>query len=200
MVIYSGNKKKTGGLLKVSHAIEKNKAGRSEISFFFTIQQQTGYDEKKHLATFKDGKVKTVKFNQMEIGSIVATYLSSISGGKIDKWTSFHDGKDKTSISFSHYYVASPDPKNKPDTNMFTLSFKVGDEKFGVGITFGDMYILKTKIDVALSEFALIEQDEMQKERIKFTGNNTSTNSEEEDSNSENSSNDDDEEDDDVPF
>lgn len=201
MIIYSGNKRISGGLLRTNYTIEKNKAGRSEISFFFSIQQQTGYDEKNNHATFKDGKSKTVKFNQTEIGAIITTFLSSISNGKIQKWTSFHDGKEKTSILFSYYHVEAKDPKKGSDTNMFTLNYKVGDEKYSVGISIGDMYALKTKIDTALHEFNLIESDEENKERAKFANaannDDNDDNDDIEDDNNNSSNND---EDDDVPF
>lgn len=201
MIIYSGNKKKTGGLLKTSYAIEKNKANRSEISFFFSIQKQTGYDEQRNHATFKDGKIKTVKFNQTEIGAIVTTFLSSISNGKIQKWTSFHDGKEKTSILFSYYHLAAKDPQKGSDTNMFTLNYRVGNEKYSVGISIGDMYALKTKIDTALHEFNIIEKDEDNKERAKFANAGDDAdddNDDPEDNDNNSSSNEDD--DDDMPF
>lgn len=202
MIVYSGNKKNSGGMLRTQYSIEKNeKTNRSEINFFWMIQQQTGYNEKTNNPIFKDGAKKTVKFNRGEVGNMIATYISSLSGGDIKTWNSYHDGKEKTSINFSHYHKKG-EGKFPKDINMFLLSYTVNKEKYQVGISVGDFYVIKAEIDDALAIFSEIEKAEMEEERIKHSNKSDDNDDDTPESNDDDDDDDDssDEGDDDVPF
>lgn len=200
MIVYSGNKKKSGGMLRTQYSIEKNdKTKRSELYFFWTIQQQTDYNEKTDTPVFKDGKTKTVKFNRSEVGAMIATYESALSGGKATSWSSFHDGKEKTSISFSYYHKEGTG-KFPKDINMFTLRYNVNQEAFQVGISIGDFYIIKNEIDNALSIFSEIEKAELDEERVKYSKDSTKKSNDDDDESDTDATPDSAEEDEDVPF
>lgn len=181
MIVYSGNKKKNGGMLRTQYNIEKNeKTERSELNFFWTIQKQTDYNEKTDRPVFKDGETKTVKFNRSEVGAMIATFESALSGGKVTSWNSFHDGKDKTSISFSYYHKEGTG-KFPKDINMFTLRYSVNKDTFQVGISIGDFYVIKKEIDDALSIFGEIEREEQEQERVKYAKDSNSSDSDSDD-------------------
>lgn len=206
MIIYSGNKKITGGLLRTNHEIQKNdKTKRSDLSFFYTIQQQTGYNEDTDNPTFKDGKSKTVKLNRNEVGAILTTFLSSIGGGKITRWSGYHQGEDSsTAINFSYYHKTDESNSKYPkNIDMFTLNFSVGkDERYQVGISTGDMFLLMTEIQDALTKFAILEKEENDKERAAYAKNKSNSKSSASNTSSDDEPSDElsDENDDDVPF
>lgn len=203
MIIYSGNKKITGGLLETNFNIAKNKNDRSELNFFFKIKKQTDYDKGNDRPVFKDGDVKTVKFSRAEIAAMIVVFQSSMSGGPIVKWSGYHQGeKSSVAINFS-YFHRKAEGKFNVDTNMFTLQFIVDkDDKYQVGISTGDMYALAKDLELAMDDFSRVEWAETNEDRMKFSKDNQS-NKGSNNSSPANDSGDDDEDDDedgDVPF
>lgn len=197
MVIYKGNKAKKGSMLMTNYDIKK-KNDRSDLSFYWTIQRQTGWSNNN--ASFKDGEKSTIKLNAIELGFMVSVVNSVLSKGSISKWNTVHQSDNgTTSISFWH---KERDDKDASDISNhgFFFSMKKGDNKFTIGISVGEFYGIQAEVDAGMRELIALNVEEDNQRRAKNAKNNSNSNNDASDTSNDVDDDSSDEEDDDVPF
>jgi hypothetical protein len=113
-------------------------------ALYLQLVRQTGYDESRHIGSFKDGAKLNVKFNAPEIGGFLRT-LREAKPCKFVHRTA--DGKI-TNITFGTY--------NAKDSDVlagFGLSIVQGDTKFSIPFTLDETYLLEEYLKYVLSHF-----------------------------------------------
>ncbi len=135
---YSPTKTKTGAALSVKFASK-------DQSIFFSLIQQTGWDDKTRKGSFRGGKMLNFKLSLDETAGLIQTIESR---SKVSFYHTF--GENSTTGSFNYYEIPSNEP-NKDPRRGFGLTLKNGTDQFKVGFTMGSAQNLLEYLRFALT-------------------------------------------------
>jgi hypothetical protein len=156
--IYKPNKSNTGHAIRAS---VNSKDGVLYINFI----KQTGYDEARHIGSFKGGTSASVKFNIWEIGALIDSFSRN------QQYKSIHTSPGKTvNISAGPYSLDKSDPSK---ISGYGISISVKAEKmenpikFSIPFNFGERQVfieyLKFALNKAFSASHSAEKKEFEK-------------------------------------
>lgn len=131
---YKPNSKNSGSLLNVAVQSKgrNNKGEETEGAVYFSIVKQTGWDANNKNGSFKDGNKINIKFNALEISSMIRVIEKE---NAADVYKFFHGFNDsKVSGEFKYLETES----NGKSYKGFVLNITKGEEKFRSTFTLGE--------------------------------------------------------------
>jgi hypothetical protein len=133
---FKPNKTVTGALADFSF---NSKDG----ALYIQIVRQTGYDESRHIGSFKEGQKLNIKFNATEIGGFLRSLRNLI------EVKFFHTTADsKTTIFFAPYKT-----KDSDTVAGFGLTVLKNTEKWKVPFTLDEAVLLEEHLKYVLTHF-----------------------------------------------
>ena len=164
--LYKANKSNTGHAASIS---VNSKEGNLYVQFI----KQMGYNEERHIGSFKGGDKATVKFNIWEMGALLDSFSRN------QPYKTVHQSPNKSvSINAGPYSLDKNDPA-KVSGYSLSISFKEeGQEqpkRFSISFNFAERQVFIEYLKFALNKHFAASYSEQKKEFEKRTKEKTST-------------------------